>query len=54
MIGAVLCQNIDGIERPIMYLSQALNEHELKYGITDKEGLVIVWAVTSCTVALHW
>ena len=30
-----------------MYLSQALNEHELKYGITDKEGCAVVWAVSS-------
>ena len=36
--GAVLCQNIEGVERPIMYLSQALNEHELRHGISDKEG----------------
>ena len=43
--GAVLCQNIDGIERPIMYLSQALNEHELRYGITDKEGCAATWAM---------
>ena len=43
--GAVLWQSIDGVERPIMYLSQALNEHELKYGITDKEGCAATWAI---------
>jgi len=43
--GAVLCQNFDGIEKPIMYISQALNEHELKYGITDKEGCAATWAI---------
>ena len=43
--GAVLCQNIDGVERPIMYMSQALNEHELRYGISDKEGCAATWAI---------
>ena len=43
--GAVLCQNIEGIERPIMYLSQALNEHELGYGIRNKEGCAATWAM---------
>ena len=28
-----------------MYLSQALNEHELRYGITDKEGCAATWAM---------
>ena len=43
--GAVLCQNIDGVERPLMYMSQALNEHELRYGISDKEGCAATWAI---------
>ena len=28
-----------------MYMSQALNDHELKYGITDKEGCAATWAI---------
>ena len=33
------------MERPIVYLSQALNEHELKFGISDKEGCAATWAI---------
>jgi hypothetical protein len=43
--GAGLFQVIDGVERPIMYVSKALNEHDVNYGITDKEGAAATWAV---------
>ena len=36
--GATLAQMVDGVERPILYMSQALNDHELRYGITDNLG----------------
>ena len=43
--GATLAQIQDGVERPILYMSQALNEHELKYGISDREGCAATWAI---------
>ena len=43
--GATLAQMVDGVERPILYMSQALNDHELRYGITDKEGCAATWAI---------
>ena len=36
---------VDGVKRPILYMSQALNDHELNYGITDKEGCAATWAI---------
>ena len=38
-------QLIDGVERPIAYLSKALNEHQLKWGISDREGGAAVMAI---------
>ena len=43
--GATLAQMADGVEKPILYMSQALNDHELMYGITDKEGCAATWAI---------
>ena len=46
-LGAVLAQiNADGYEQPIAYASRALTETEQKYTTTEREGLVIVWAIT--------
>ena len=42
--GAALLQEKDGSLHPIAYISQALNEHELRYGISDKEGAAATWA----------
>jgi hypothetical protein len=45
-IGAVLMQkDKEGKEYNIAYASKSLNETEQRYGITDKEGLAVVWAV---------
>ena len=43
--GACLFQIVDGVERPISYISCALNKHEKEYGITDKEGCAATWAI---------
>ena len=44
-LGAALVQcSDDGTERPLAYASRALNKHECKYGITDKEGAALTWA----------
>ena len=51
--GAALTQTVEGKEMVICYLSQALNEHEKGYGITDKEGLAATWAVRKLRRYLH-
>ena len=45
-LGAVLAQEQpDGSVRPIAYVSRSLQKHECSYGITELEGLGVVWAV---------
>ena len=56
-LGAVLAQKQDDDSiRPIAYASISLQRHERNYGITELEGLGVVWAVNTsdpiCT-AIH-
>ena len=45
-MGACLAQlDENGVERPVAYASCNLSTAQKNYGITDKEGLAIVWAV---------
>ena len=45
-LGAVLSQRQEeGSTRPIAYASRSLLKHEQNYGITELEGLGVVWAV---------
>ena len=45
-VGAVLAQkDIDGIERPIAYMSQKLNKAQRNYTITELECLAVVLAI---------
>jgi exodeoxyribonuclease III len=44
-LGATLCQDIDGKERVVMYISRALREHEKGYIIYELEALAVVWAM---------
>ena len=45
-LGAVLAQRQDdSTVRPIAYTSRSLQPHEKKYGVTEIEGLGVVWAI---------
>ena len=45
-LGAVLAQEqTDGAVKPIAYASRSIQKHERNYGITELEGLGVVWAV---------
>ena len=44
-VGAVLVQEIDGIEKPIQYLSHKLTDTQRKWPVIDKEGYAIVYAL---------
>lgn len=45
-LGAVLSQKDDnGYDRPISFISRALNDAERNYGTTEKECLAIIWSV---------
>ena len=45
-LGAVLAQSQeeDDSVRPIAYASRSLQKHEKNYGVTELEGLGVVWA----------
>ncbi|GBL62105.1 Retrovirus-related Pol polyprotein from transposon 17.6, partial [Araneus ventricosus] len=44
-LGAILLQGPDMEEHPIEYASRLLNSAERNYSTTDREGLVVVWAL---------
>ena len=44
-IAGILTQEYEGIDRPIAFASRKLAEHELKYSISEKECLAILWAM---------
>ena len=45
-LGAVLVQRQrDGTVRPVSFASRTLQNHEKNYGVTELEGLGVVWAV---------
>ena len=44
-IGGVLCHLIDGVERPICFVSRSLSPTERKYSQLEKEALAMVYAL---------
>ena len=56
-LGAVLSQlqDISGFENifPVAYASQSLCKAERNYGITDLEGLAVLWAISHFKTYIH-
>ena len=44
-LGAVLTQQVEDADRPVLYLSRKLSEREGRYSTVEKECLAIRWAV---------
>ena len=44
-IGAILFQEVDGIEHPICYYSKKLDCHQKRYSTVEKEALGLILAV---------
>ncbi len=49
-LGAVLTQEIEGEEQPVLYISRKLSKRETMYSTIEKECLAIRWAV----LTLHY
>ena len=45
-VGGVLCNKIDGTERPICFVSRTLNTAERGYSQLEKEALAIVYVLS--------
>mgnify|MGYP006368807711 FL=1 len=50
LIGAVLMQESDGLERPVCYLSRKLNSHRKRYAIVEKEAFALLTAVRAFSI----
>ncbi|XP_034446667.1 uncharacterized protein LOC117764737 [Hippoglossus hippoglossus] len=44
-LGAVLSQQVGGVDHPVLYISRKLSEREARYSTIEKECLAIRWAV---------
>ncbi|KAJ8375044.1 hypothetical protein SKAU_G00056240 [Synaphobranchus kaupii] len=40
-LGAVLTQQVEGVDRPVLYISRKLSQRETKYSTIEKECLAI-------------
>lgn len=52
-IGAVLTQEYGGKIHVICYISRTLNKCEVKYSVTEKELLCVIWAIEKCRCYLE-
>ena len=52
-LGAVISNKIDGVERPIQYLSRKLTDMEKRYHAYEKEALALIWAVEALRPYLY-
>ena len=46
-LGAVLTQQVEGVDRPVLYISRKSSQWEAKYSTVENERLAIRWAVGS-------
>ncbi|CAM4612484.1 unnamed protein product [Caretta caretta] len=53
-LGAVLSQEINGEDHPVLYLSQKLFPCEKNYAVIDKEALAVKWACDALRYYLLW
>ncbi|XP_075779243.1 uncharacterized protein LOC142827525 [Pelodiscus sinensis] len=44
-LGAVLSQEVEGVEHPLLYLSRKLYPRETRYSTIEREALAVKWAV---------
>ena len=52
-LGAVLLQEHDGVNMPVMYISRKLNAAETRYSTIERECLTLFWATTRLHVYLY-
>lgn len=52
--GAVLTQQVHGVDRPILYISRKLSEREARYSTVEKECLAIRWRGRGPAVLPAW
>ncbi|RVE49340.1 hypothetical protein evm_005955 [Chilo suppressalis] len=51
---AVLTQSYDGVEHPIAYCSRTLNKNEVNYSTTERELLVVIYALEQFRHEFDW
>ena len=52
-IGGVVSQVLDGVERPVMFVSRVLTKAEQNYSAKEGEALAIVFALRRCEHLLY-
>ena len=43
--GAVLLQEVEGVDRSVCYFSNKFNSYQLNYSTIEKEALALIWAL---------